>query len=457
LRAFGGLSIRPAAASARPAALLPWLRGYGRDKLLRDAAAACVVATLLVPQSMSYALLMGVSPVYGLYSSVAPLAAHGLVSASSCTMVGIVAPMALTALSVATQVAPPGTAQFSAEFARVHVKLAFAAGLVALAVSALRLSWLAKHISGAVIAGFTYGAACLIIASQVSDLLGVSYSPPESLFGPLVARALQNAGGANRVAAVIGASNLLILLCAKSVKVGGAQLPKLTPLPLIVMAAMMAVSYAADLKGRFGVAIVGSIPGALPTLSIPFDSAAEFAVFLPYAAVLAAVAFVQQASINSVFMAKKNERLDQQRELFAFALSNTLGGLTQSVVSSASFSRSAVAFDAGATTPMTSLLSAALMAVAIVALAPALAYIPKATLAAVVTSSVQSLLAPDAWLAHWRRGKLGDFFVMLFTLAMILWLDVLYGLVAGIGVSLLLRAFAPRGDEESEASERDSV
>jgi hypothetical protein len=185
------------ASGARVArAVLPWLRVYSREKLLRDALAASVVLTLLVPQSMSYATLSGVPVVYGLYTSVVPVVVFGLVTGSTTQQPGIVAPMAITTLSLCQQLAP-GVATGTAAFARVQMQLCFAAGIVTLAMWLLNLGWVTELLSQPVITGFTYGSACLIIASQVADLLGIAYSPAENFFGPRMVRAGQNALKAN--------------------------------------------------------------------------------------------------------------------------------------------------------------------------------------------------------------------------------------------------------------------
>ena len=199
--------------SARRAArtVLPWLRGYGRDKLARDVVSALVVLTLLIPQSMSYALLSGVPPYFGLYTSVLPLVLFGLVTGSSSQQPGIVAPMAITAISICRTLAPAGVVEGTPAFAKVNVQLCFAAGVVALGMWALDLAWVTELLSVPVIAGFTYGSALLIIASQIADLLGISYAPSEIYFGPRVLKAVQNASRANGVSAAIGMLSLAVL------------------------------------------------------------------------------------------------------------------------------------------------------------------------------------------------------------------------------------------------------
>jgi SulP family sulfate permease len=237
-----------------------------------------------------------------------------------------------------------------------------------------------------IISGFTYGSGCLIVASQVADLLGISYSPAENYFGPRLLRAAQNVGNANGVSMAIGLLSLLVLLYAKDVRVRGYALPKLTPVPLVVLIAMCFASYYLDLNGAYKVKIVGNIPSTLPPFKLPFDGptpGADFALVLPSAILMAVVAYVQHFSICSTFARRRQEPIDANRELLALALANTGGGLFSSVMISASFSRTGVAVEAGVASPAANILVGCLMIVAITTLTPFLRFLPMSCLAAV--------------------------------------------------------------------------
>ena len=154
--------------------LLEWLPSYSLSKLGRDLSSALVVTTLLVPQSMSYARLAGARVEAGLYSSIVPLFAYGLLTTAASMQFGIVAPTSILANSIVTGLVPPGAGgEGSDAFAHMHGQLAFASGAVLAGMSLLQLGWLAHFISGPVIVGFTWGSALLIIASQLADLLGL--------------------------------------------------------------------------------------------------------------------------------------------------------------------------------------------------------------------------------------------------------------------------------------------
>ena len=428
--------------------LLEWLPSYNRAKMASDALAACVVATVLVPQGMSYALLAGVDPVYGLYSSITPLFTYGLLTTSSSLASGPVAPSGILMNALVRDLT--GAEDRTPAFTAAILQLAFASGIVLGGMCLLQLSWIADLLSFPVISGFTSGAACLIIASQLSDLFGIPV-PREREFFKRLRAAGENAGRAHGASAAIGAVCLLVLLYAKDVRIRGWALPKLTPVPLLVMLATTALSYGLNWQAA-GVRIIGTIPDELPKPSFPFGGptpGADFVRVLPAAALLSIVSYVQTLSVGAMFAKKKGEKLVASREMLACALANTVGGCFQSIQVSGSFTRTAVQYGAGAATPAAGIMVGAVMIVAILTLTRVLRYLPMAVLAAVVVSSTRSLLEPTEALALWR-GKFSDFLQLAVTFVAVLVLDVQNGLFTGIGFSLALvlyRSFQPRMEE----------
>jgi SulP family sulfate permease len=496
------------ALSLRGARLLEWVvryddaRGawaftYTREKLLRDLLASTVIASLLVPQSMSYALLLGVPVQYGLYSAVVrwvdfffaaatallfdtppsrpaphqtPTFMYSLFASVSCTQFGIVAPTSILANNMGATLTglpdglngdktlngdiTPAAAAANQLFITTQIQLAFACGVVFLAMLALRLTWVANLISPPVLNGFTWGSAGLIVASQLKDLFGFKPATSPTTFGGRMANAVNYIGKANPGAALLGSICLLLLLYAKDVRipVGGRvlQLHKLTPVPLILIVLTCGISYGMDLNGKYGVPVVGTIPSNLPPFFAPFTAdaagAAAFSAVLPQAVLLSIVGLVQTLGVGSAFMERRNELLVPWREVAGSAAAHLVGCTFSSVTTSGSITRTAVAFDAGAASPACGLFVGVIILLAITFLTPFLKYLPMCVLAAVVTSSTRNLFDLTE-MRRLLRGKLSDFTTMIFTIAMLLWQDVQYGLFAGIAFSMLTvlyRAFKPR-------------
>lgn len=136
-----------------------------------------IVATLLIPQAMAYALLAGLPPQVGLYASLLPLAVYALLGSSRFLSVG---PSALLSLLILTQIgalAETGSPRYLA-FA---MATALIAGAMQIAMGAARLGGLTNFLSQSVLSGFTSAAAVHIALSQVKHLLGVPLPRTEHL------------------------------------------------------------------------------------------------------------------------------------------------------------------------------------------------------------------------------------------------------------------------------------
>ena len=148
--------------------ILGWAPAYTRTEAQSDLVAAVIVTIMLVPQSLAYAMLAGLPPQVGLYASILPLIAYAIFGTSRALAVGPVAVVSLMTAAAVGQVAAPG----SAEYLTAAITLAFLSGLVLVAMSVLRLGFMANFLSHPVISGFITASGILIAASQVKHILG---------------------------------------------------------------------------------------------------------------------------------------------------------------------------------------------------------------------------------------------------------------------------------------------
>lgn len=151
--------------------IFPFLRWQrpNRDILKSDLSAGLAVALVLVPQSMAYAQLAGLPPVYGLYASLLPVIVAALWGSSNHLATGPVAVVSLLTATALIPLASPG----SGEFIVLAIVLAFLVGTIQLSMGLLRMGALVSFISHPVIVGFTNAAALIIGLSQLNKLLGV--------------------------------------------------------------------------------------------------------------------------------------------------------------------------------------------------------------------------------------------------------------------------------------------
>ena len=130
--------------------ILTWGAEYSGKTLANDLTAALIVTIMLIPQSLAYALLVGLPAQVGLYASMAPLLLYALFGTSRALAVGPVAVASLMTAAAAGQIASQGTPEYLA----ATVALAMVTGLLLLAMGVLRLGFLANFLSHPVISGF---------------------------------------------------------------------------------------------------------------------------------------------------------------------------------------------------------------------------------------------------------------------------------------------------------------
>lgn len=315
-----------------------------------------------------------------------------------------------------------------------------------LAMGAARLGFLANFLSHPVVSGFVSASGLLIAASQLKHLLGISLQGDTLLhLLPQLARQLERIHLATALMG-LGAVGLL-LLARKGIK------PALRRLGASSMAAdlaakaapvtvlLLSITLAAGLQlAEHGVRVVGLVPQGMPPLTLPSFSAQSLDVLkelLVPALLISLVGFVESVSVGQSLAARRRERIDPDAELRALGLSNLGAGLSGGFPVTGGFSRSVVNFDAGARTPAAGIFTALGLAFAALFLTPWLYHLPQATLAATIMVAVLTLVDFSVFSRTWRYAK-ADFTALLLTFALTLLAGVEVGLVAGVGVSVLL-------------------
>lgn len=418
-----------------------WVRGYRRTYLKGDLIAGVVVAIMLIPQAMAYALLAGLPPQMGLYGSLLPIVVYALLGSSMTLAVG---PLAIDSLMVAAALSPLAAAGTQA-YLDGAATLTVLVGALLLLLGLVRAGVLVSFLSNPVINGFTSAAAIVIAASQIKYLLGIDL-PSGLSFIETVRQLLQRAGSYNVATATLGVSCIALLLLAR--KPLSALLRRFQVPPrwirvitrteaLLVILSAAGVTWWLDLHHHHAVSVVGDLPQGLPGLSVPrFDTGLAPAL-LPSAALIALVGFMESISVGRTFAGKRRQRVDPNRELSALGAANLAAAASGAYVVAGGVSRTAVNFAAGAKTPLASLITAILIAMAVAFLTPWFHYIPHAALAAVVVLAVLRLFDLKGLRFAWRYNK-ADAVSLLVTFAAVLLNGLAAGILTGIGVSLAL-------------------
>lgn len=419
--------------------ILGWAPAYTKADAQSDLVAAVIVTIMLVPQSLAYAMLAGLPPQVGLYASILPLIAYAIFGTSRALAVGPVAVVSLMTAAAVGQVAAPG----SAEYLTAAITLAFLSGIVLVAMSVLRLGFLANFLSHPVISGFITASGLLIAISQLQHILGIRVEGDSLLriLGGIYAKL----DGLNPFTLAIGMTataflfwtrkQLKPLLLARGLPARAADLiAKSGPVAAIVLSILAVVGFGLVDKG---VRIVGDIPGHLPPFAVPsFDLGLWQELLLP-AVLISLVGFVESVSVAQTLAAKRRQRIVPNQELTALGASNIASALSGGYPVTGGFARSVVNFDAGAETPLAGAFTAAGILAATVFLTPLFQFLPQAVLAATIIVAVLSLVDIAAIRRTWAYSK-ADFAAMAVTILTVLLVGVEAGITAGVSLSLAL-------------------
>jgi len=418
---------------------LEWAPAYSRRQAGSDLLAAAIVTIMLVPQGLAYAMLAGLPPQFGLYASILPLVAYAIFGTSRTLAVGPVAVISLMTAAAAGQVAEQG----SALYLQAAVALALLSGIILVAMSVLRLGFLANFLSHPVISGFISASGILIAASQARHIFGVS-AAGDTL--PEIARELLPVlGSTNPYTMAIGLSALAFLFWVrrrlKLVLAGAGLSPRLADViakagPVAAIVATVGAVLLFGLEAR-GVRIVGAIPAGLPPLSVPSFDPALWWRLLPAATLISLVGFVESVSVAQTLAAKRRQRIVPDRELTGLGAANIAAALSGGYPVTGGFARSVVNFDAGAETPMAGVFTALGILAATLFLTPLFRFLPQAVLAATIIVAVLSLVDLAAMRRTFVYSK-ADFAAMAVTMLAVLFVGVEVGILSGVGLSLLL-------------------
>lgn len=418
---------------------LAWLPHYRRDDLVGDLLAGVIVAIMLVPQGMAYALLAGLPPQVGLYASIAPLALYGLLGASRTLAVG---PVAIISLMVAAGVTPLAEAGTPA-YLQYALTLALMAGVIQALMGLLRIGFLVNFLSHPVLVGFTAGAAILIGFSQLKHLLGITL-PQTEYFHESVLAVAQHATETNLTTLAIGLSGVLILLffqkrVATLLQRRGAPAAVAIPIsksgPLLVVLLGTLLVWGLNLNETAGVRIVGDVPAGVPGLTMPSFEPPVWRALLPTALAISFVGYMESISVAKSLASKRRQKVDANQELVALGAANLGAAFTGGYPVTGGFSRSVVNFSAGAQTGMASIITAVLIAITVIFLTPLFYFLPGAVLAAIIFVAVAKLIDVKAIRHIWRYSK-ADAAALLVTFLVVLLLGIEAGILVGAGVAM---------------------
>ena len=400
------------------------LRGYHRGYLRGDLAGGLTVAAYLVPQVMAYSALAGMPPQTGLWVIAVTLVLYFLIGSSRLLSSG---PESTTALLTAATLAPLAMGD-PTHYGALAALLALLVGGLAVISWLLRLGFIGDLISKPVLVGYMAGVAVIMAVSQLGKVTGVdvagdTFREDISLF---ITHAAGDGVSWPTIAMGFGVALILILLTPR--------LPIL-PMPLIVVA-LAAILTAVFHLENFGITTVGAIASAPPEVGLPTAGLPDISLLLFPAFGIFIVGYADNLLTSRMLAAGSGNNISSNREFLALGVTNLASGLIHGFPVSASASRSVIARAGGAHTQVYSLVAAALTLIVLLGLGGLLASFPTAALGGLVIYAASRLVDIPEFLRLWNFRK-REFTLALAAIAAVLAFDILYGVLAAVGLSVL--------------------
>ncbi len=411
-----------------------FVRAYQGSNLRPDIVAGLTVAVVLLPQAIAYAMIAELPPRVGLYSAIVAAIVGALWGSSNQLHTGPTNAASLLVLTILLPIAEPGTPEFLAAAGLMAVMV----GVFRLVMGLARLGILVNFVSDSVIIGFTAGAGMLISVSQLRHLLRLDFPSNPGLIVTL-RDIVAHIDAIHWISLGLGAGGIVLIAIIRRFK------PK-WPAPFIVMAVAAAIVGGLSLDGQ-GVEVIGQIPRSLPPLAdLPWLDFELITQLFPGMLAVGALGLVEAMAIARSIAGQSGQRLDSNQEFVGQGLANIACGLFSGYTTSGSFTRSAVNFNAGGKTSMSSIFSGIFVLAAILLIAPLAAFVPRSALAGVLLVTAYGMIDRQEMARIWR-GTRGDAIIMVIPFLSTLFLPLQFAVLTGILLAFVvyvMRTSTPR-------------
>ena len=401
--------------------LFPTLRNYKKENLGKDILAGLIIMAVSIPISMGYAQIAGLPAVYGLYGSVLPILFFAVFSTSPQFIFGVdAAPAALVGSALLSM----GIESGSEEAMRAVPVLTLFVALWLFAFSYVKAGKLVNYISAPVMGGFITGICTTIILMQIPKLFGGSAGVGE--FFELAVHIGESLEKLNLPSLLLGLFALFILLLSKKL------IPKF-PMAVLLMAAGACMTKFLPLK-KWGVVTLSAVDPGLMPFALPDISVIPVREAVTISLSVAIVIMAETLLAENSFAQKNGYRINDNQEIFAFAMGNLIAALTGCCPINGSVSRTAMGEQYQARTQLTGIVAGISMLVLLLGGTGFIGYLPVPILTAIVISALLGATEFDLAIRLWKISRTE---CMIFVGAFIgvLFLGTINGVLIGILLS----------------------
>lgn len=409
--------------------------GYSLKTFRQDLIAALIVSLVALPLAMALSIAVGLPPQYGLYTAIVAGILTPLLGGSVMQVSG---PTAAFVVIIAPIVAEHGL--------RGIVIAEIMAGIMLIGLAWARLGRFINFVPYPVTTGFTAGIAVVLGTLSLNDLLGLGIEKLEGSFVVKVMTLIEHLPGARWPEVAIGVLSLAIMFSGKRVT---RRVPSIL---LGICAATLlglAFQYAgidyATIGNRFTFETAEGIGHGIPPMLPEFYdfnaggiTFAEIKTLFMPAVVIAALAALESLLSASVADGLARTRHEPNAELAAIGVANMASGFFAGIPATGAIARTTTNIKSGARTPLAASMHAVFILLYMLALAPMIAYIPMASLAALLLVIAYNMSHYQQFLRIIRIAPRADVLVLLTCFGLTVFVDMVAGVTVGVMLAALL-------------------
>ncbi|KAK6134143.1 hypothetical protein DH2020_032093 [Rehmannia glutinosa] len=415
--------------------ILEWGPKYSLKLLKSDIVSGLTIASLAIPQGISYAKLANLPPIVGLYSSFVPPLIYAVLGSSRDLAVGPVSIASLIMGSMLRQEVSPVNDPIL--FLQLAFSSTFFAGIFQSSLGFLRLGFIIDFLSKATLIGFMAGAAIIVSLQQLKSLLGITHFTKQMGMVPVMSSVFHNTHEWSWQTILMGFCFLVFLLFTRHISM---RKPKLfwvsagAPLLSVILSTLLVFAFKAQ---NHGISVIGKLQEGLnpPSWNMLHFHGSYLGLVIKTGLVTGIISLTEGIAVGRTFAALKNYQVDGNKEMIAIGLMNIVGSSTSCYVTTGAFSRSAVNHNAGCKTAVSNIIMAVTVMVTLLFLMPLFQYTPNVVLGAIIVTAVVGLIDVPAACQIWKIDKF-DFFVMLCAFLGVLFISVQDGLAIAVGISI---------------------
>ncbi len=427
-------------------------KGYRLSHLRADAGAGLNVALLSFPQGMAYAAIAGIPIKYGIVTSAVASIVAPLLAGSRHTILG---PSNATAFMLFASLAA-----FSAADRIFYLPMLVLFVGILLTVGALfRVAELVQYVSRSVVVGYITGAAFLIIANQLGHLLGLTLpdaasDEPKTFFTILqdTFSVIDEAQWQPTVLA--GATFVVWLILNRFLK----QLPVFA-ITLLIMSGVYPILHhqAGWSVSTFNSFTIADLSPTLPEIS-PRGFFSDVSRLIGIAFSIAFLAALENSVMSKTLASKVGDRPDVNQDMLSVGVANIAASLTGGMPASGSLIRSALNFNSGAASRLSSIISGILCLGGLMVLGGFMDEVPKCVLSMLVICIATSVInRHHIRISLYATTEDAAVLITTFIAALLMPLNIAIFLGVGISIMLYLRAASRPFLTEYEFSEEGEL